>query len=645
MGGGVLELDSLNSAPAYNQPIEIIDGRFNQTAGTNTIGNSTAEYSVDEIGTLIVGYTSPGASFSVGSTGSVNVNDGPLIIGQTSGSSGTLSLSGSSNLQCMSAYLGGNNSSLGGSGVLNIQSNATMTVTGALTIYNTAGTQVNLSGGTLSVGSLSTSGNPSLFLGNGTTTGWTGGTLAVTGSGGLIIGAGGPLGFSPLINPGMTLNVSHTIGVTDTAHLLINGGTVISQADEYATASNILTSITQYSGSNSVNGTIYLDAFSGMSGAGDYFLEGGTLTTGYEQVGVYGSGYFAQVGGSETINNFLIIANHSGSTGQLFWNGPDTLQILGSAYIGGYFGDGGSGEWVQSGGTNTVGGAVNLYANSILSITGGSFSAGGIIINSNHSIGVQVLGGTATFGPVTGSGSMKIGDTTNAYGIGKATVSALQASTITITQYGSLQITGGTNDNVQSLTIDATGGVLDITNTHLFINYGSGPDPVTSIAAYLASGFNAGKWNGPGIDSSTAAAGYGIGYADSADPGNPAGLSSGQIEVAYTLLGDADLNRTVNGIDFGILAANFNKTASRWDQGDFNYDNIVNGIDFTELAANFNKGANGAAVGASALSNPAIVAFAEANGLMADVPEPASLSLLAIGSCLATRRRRWAPAD
>ena len=91
-------------------------------------------------------------------------------------------------------------------------------------------------------------------------------------------------------------------------------------------------------------------------------------------------------------------------------------------------------------------------------------------------------------------------------------------------------------------------------------------------------------------------------------PGNPAGLSSGTIEIKYTLLGDANLDGTVNGIDFGILTANFNKSVSRWDQGDFNYDNIVNGIGFASLAA--------------------LQSFAAANGLLADIPEPASVVLL-----------------
>ena len=49
---------------------------------------------------------------------------------------------------------------------------------------------------------------------------------------------------------------------------------------------------------------------------------------------------------------------------------------------------------------------------------------------------------------------------------------------------------------------------------------------------------------------------YGLGYADGAD-GVVSGLASGQIEVEYTLYGDANLDGVVNGTDFGILAANF----------------------------------------------------------------------------------------
>jgi hypothetical protein len=212
----------------------------------------------------------------------------------------------------------------------------------------------------------------------------------------------------------------------------------------------------------------------------------------------------------------------------------------------------------------------------------------------------------------------------------------------------SVNVTGGTvalgsPQHWAGLSISGV-GKLDIENNHLVIGYGSGADPIASIAALLATGYAGGAWNGAGgiVTSAPLLSGgllYGLGYADAADPGNPAGLSSGTIEIKYTLLGDADLSGVVDGVDFGIVAANFNKGVSRWDQGDFNYDGVVDGTDFGDLAANFNKGASGA----SAWDQ--VVAFAQANGLMADLPEPLTptLLLVSLAGCLTRRSRRSSP--
>ena len=182
-------------------------------------------------------------------------------------------------------------------------------------------------------------------------------------------------------------------------------------------------------------------------------------------------------------------------------------------------------------------------------------------------------------------------------------------------------------------------GTLNVQNNEVIISYGSGADPIASIAAMLASGYAGGAWNGKGIDTSAplviGGLSYGLGYADAADPQDSAtGLASGTIEIKFTLLGDADLNNIVNGIDFGILAANFNKGVTGWDEGDFDYNNIVNGLDFGDLAANFNKGAAGGAAVA------ALDSFAAANGLLADVPEPTSIALLTAGTLATLARRR-----
>ncbi len=162
----------------------------------------------------------------------------------------------------------------------------------------------------------------------------------------------------------------------------------------------------------------------------------------------------------------------------------------------------------------------------------------------------------------------------------------------------------GTNSGastVTSLTITGS-GALNVANNGLFIDF-SGADPVSTIAGYLTSGYNGGAWTGAGINSSAAAttSGYALGYADGSD-GVVSGLSAGQIEIRYTLYGDAELNGSVTGNDFTILSSNLGKSLSGWDEGDFDYAGDVSGDDFTLLVSNFGKSAIAADIALPAMN-------------------------------------------
>jgi autotransporter-associated beta strand protein len=287
-------------------------------------------------------------------------------------------------------------------------------------------------------------------------------------------------------------------------------------------------------------------------------------------------------------------------------------------------------------------------------------SPGSVTVNNttgNYTIsGIGSIGGTGAL-TKSGTGTLTL-SIPNTY-TGGTSVSAGRlvilptGATSSALAHGALSISGGTlqladnvtagtalaasNVNLTSLSMTGS-GTLDIGNNRVIVDYSSpATDPIASIAQWIKNGFY--NLAGPQIISSDitaddAASGlsYGIGYADGADH-VVAGLPSGEIEIMFTLLGDANLDGTVNTEDFTQFSQHLGQSGQSWDDGDFNYDGTVNTEDFTLFSHNLGE-SDSLAAAAGGLE--------AADGIsLANVPEPGSMGLLTlIAGGLLVRRKR-----
>jgi hypothetical protein len=114
----------------------------------------------------------------------------------------------------------------------------------------------------------------------------------------------------------------------------------------------------------------------------------------------------------------------------------------------------------------------------------------------------------------------------------------------------------------------------------------------------------------------------------------PGAMAQATLTISLTarvaIAGDANLDDTVNLLDFNLLAQNFGVGAgATWTQGDFTGDGAVTLLDFNALAANFglSAGADGA------------VNARDWEQLAAAIPEPTGSSLVLLGALLTSRRK------
>jgi autotransporter-associated beta strand protein len=232
---------------------------------------------------------------------------------------------------------------------------------------------------------------------------------------------------------------------------------------------------TQTGGANvdTAPNALILGANSGSNGT--YTLSAGTITLTSptlanftyftEIVGGSGTGTFNQTGGTQTINQSLVVGNVVGSSGNYSLSNTGSLSVGNNEYVG----NSGNGTFTQTGGNNTVTQTLILAANAgssgTYNLDGGTLAASSILVNSagmlNLNGGILQVTGTTVRGTPTinGNGGAIVlgasGGTINVAVAGtqgatdfSATETAVQCfGNITGTSGGNLNITGGAGTN------------------------------------------------------------------------------------------------------------------------------------------------------------------------------------------------------
>ncbi|MGP8049533.1 MAG: autotransporter domain-containing protein [Desulfobaccales bacterium] len=388
-------------SPLYTPNNLIIDNGTTYTVTGNIIYDN--EY---------IGQNSTGTLIQGGFSNTVNNN---LELGQNAGASGsyTLSDSGSGSLLSVAGneYIG-----YSGTGTFT-QSGGANTVTGILILAANAGSSgtYSLSGGSLTVGdyeavgyfgtgSFTQSGGThtvtALYLG--TNAGASGSyTLSDSGSGSLLavagsefIGEGGSGAFTQTggthtvtsLTLGDSSGASGTYNLSGSGSLAVSGNETIGNYGSGA--------FTQSGGTNTlINQDLELGLYSGS--AGTYWLSGGSLSAQNEWIGLSGSGSFSQSGGTNSVGSNLFVGTQGG-TGSYNLSGG-TLSVAGGEYLGD---GGGSGSFTQSGGSHTVSGDFylgnNAGASGTYNLSGGSLSANDEYLGNGGTAVFIQSGGTNT---------------------------------------------------------------------------------------------------------------------------------------------------------------------------------------------------------------------------------------------------------
>jgi hypothetical protein len=297
---------------------------------------------------------------------------------------------------------------------------------------------------------------------------------------------------------------------------------------------------------------------------------------------------------------------------------------------------GGVGLIEMKAGTLTAGFFVNGAA-----ANAGPYVAGATPASANY---VQT-GGAASLGHVTGTGNVSVS-------AGTMNVNSLRQTSAAVSGTGVVTVapnaTATGTSNVGALSISGS-AKLDVKDNKLITNTAAGTatgGTYNGVQGMVQSANNFGAWDGPGLTTSMpdAAAGLttigvatgeqvrGLGPTDT-DTFSGQTINGASTIAMYTYAGDANLDGTIDGGDYGIID-NFVQVpgASGYGNGDFNYDGAIDGGDYGIIDNN---------VQAQGAPFPTSSASASLSGVTA-VPEPSAcgVAILTAATGLLGRRRR-----
>jgi hypothetical protein len=387
-------------------------GTFNQSGGTHTIGGNLVLANLSVLGgpagtySLNSGRLVVGGDESVGEEGlgtltqlfgSIHNVTGNLTLGRFGVGNGSLTLTFFDTLTVGGSVRIGGDTSAGGTGVVTVGGfGSVMAVGGGIKVWDTPGTALNLTGGSITAASLDTSGNPSRFS-------WTGGNLTLT-AGGLTIGAGGNAGPSVTLGTNQMLSTSGPVlilgtltqsGGTNLSAVVQNQGTFTYNAGGFAGrlfnqgTVNINGDLTAGNGvENDATLTVLLGRTVTANGAG--FLNVGTLTM---------DG--GTIGGSSITNDFGGLMNARGTfNAPLVNNG--TINLTGLLNVNAAAANAGV-ITAGSGETFHVGPSSGFTNSGAVSIAGGAFTGGNGFINAPGGVVSLFTGALSSGGTVTNS--------------------------------------------------------------------------------------------------------------------------------------------------------------------------------------------------------------------------------------------------